>query len=80
MMWRFDTSAARQQMYIKGLHVFSHDSKCGNASADSLFKLIEIDRKNYNEPPRSFGDYTVTIPPIGPLKDFASVTFKSLVG
>ena len=45
-----------------GLYVFKHESKLGNAPAQRLFESIQVQRKDGVESPRSFADYTVTIP------------------
>jgi len=43
------------------LLVFKHDSELGNASAQKLFQLIAVKRKDEAKPPKSFSDYQVTI-------------------
>ena len=44
------------------LIVFKHDSELGNASAHKLFDLVTVNRSgDGSAPPRSFGDYEVTI-------------------
>jgi CRISPR-associated protein Csd2 len=60
-MWDFDRSASRGLMAPRGLYVFSHESKLGNAPAHKLFDRITAKLINPNEPPRKFGDYTVSI-------------------
>ena len=55
-----DRSAARGLMSAQKLIVFRHDSILGNAPANKLFDLVKIE-KNTDNPPRAFGDYTVTI-------------------
>ncbi len=60
-MWDFDRSASRGLMTPRGLYVFTHDRKLGNAPAHELFERI---RPNLNESvasPRKFGDYTVEV-------------------
>lgn len=57
-MWDFDRSASRGLMAPRGLYVFSHESKLGNAPAHKLFELITTELKNPSEPPRKFSDYT----------------------
>lgn len=60
-MFDHDRSAARGEMASQKLIVFKHESELGNAPAQKLFSLVNV-RKNCGErPPRSFGDYTVTI-------------------
>lgn len=59
-MFEHDRSAARGEMTTRGLYVFKHDSELGNASAHSLFDLIQVKKKS-DEPARDFSDYTVTV-------------------
>lgn len=59
-MFDVDRSAARGLMSAQKLIVFRHDSILGNAPANKLFDLVKIE-KNTDNPPRAFGDYTVTI-------------------
>lgn len=80
-MFEHDRSAARGEMTTRGLYVFKHDSELGNAPAHKLFDLIQIKRSNgSNGPPRSFSDYSVTVPDEGPVKGFSGVTFIKKVG
>lgn len=58
-MFEHDRSAARGQMSTRGLYVFQHDAKLGNAHAHSLFERVEV-KKNI-EVPRRFADYTVQV-------------------
>ena len=60
-MFEHDRSAARGEMFTRGLYVFKHDSELGNAHAHSLFDRIKIKRKDDVDVPRSFGDYKVTV-------------------
>lgn len=60
-MWDTDRSAARGQMAIKGLYVFSHDDPLGNARADELFARVRVTRRAGIEAPRSFADYAVEV-------------------
>lgn len=60
-MFDHDHSAARGMMNARKLIVFKHSSALGNASAHTLFNLIDIKLKNKEVPPRSFNDYVVTI-------------------
>lgn len=61
MMWDLDRSASRGLTGCRGLYIFSHDSKLGNAPAHKLFELITVERKPDVDAPRAFADYTVTI-------------------
>jgi len=75
-MFEHDRSAARSEMSTRGLYVFKHDSALGNAPAHKLFDLIQIKRSNTNDgPPRSFSDYSVSLPDEGPVRGFTGVTF-----
>lgn len=60
-MFDHDHSAARGMMNARKLIVFKHSSALGNASAHTLFNLIDVKLKNKEVPPRSFNDYVVTI-------------------
>ncbi|WP_456380573.1 type I-C CRISPR-associated protein Cas7/Csd2 [Thiolapillus sp.] len=60
-MFEHDRSAARGQMATRGLYVFKHDSKLGNAHAHDLFERIRVQRKNGVDVPRSFADYAVDV-------------------
>ncbi len=56
-MWDFDRSASRGMMALRGLYIFSHENKLGNAPAHKLFDRISTKLKNPNQPPRKFSDY-----------------------
>lgn len=60
-MFDHDHSAARGQMNARGLYVFEHDSKLGNAPAHKLFDLINIEVKDDSKPIRAFSDYNVQV-------------------
>ena len=55
-----DHAAARGEMNPRALIVFKHESPLGNARAGQLFDLIQVNKKEGVEFPRSFGDYKVT--------------------
>jgi CRISPR-associated protein Csd2 len=59
-MFEHDRSAARGEMAARGLYVFKHDSKLGNAPAHQLFDRITVDRAN-DGPARQFSDFTVKV-------------------
>jgi len=61
-MFEWSRSAARPDINVRGLFVFSHDNPLGNAPAHKLFDLIRIVRQNDVETPRSFEDYVITVP------------------
>lgn len=60
-MFEHDRSAARGEMTARGLYVFKHDGKLGNAPAHSLFERITVALKDNSKPPRKFDDYQVSI-------------------
>jgi CRISPR-associated protein Csd2 len=63
-MFEHDRSAARGKMAARKLIVFKHESELGNAPAHQLFDLVKVPPSKAN-PPRSFGDYTVSIDETG---------------
>ena len=58
-MFEHDRSAARGEMATRGLYVFKHEGKLGNAPAYSLFDRIKAQKQV--EVPRSFADYSVSV-------------------
>lgn len=61
-MWEVDRSAARGFMACRGLWVFTHESKLGNAPAHRLFERISVRRRTDGpEVARSFADYEVEV-------------------
>lgn len=56
-----DHAAARGEMNPRALIVFRHESPLGNARAGQLFDLIQVNKKEGVEFPRSFKDYDVKI-------------------
>lgn len=60
-MFEHDRSAARGEMSTRGLYVFKHDGKLGNAPAHSLFERISAKMKEGVTVPRDFSDYEVMI-------------------
>lgn len=59
-MFDVDRSAARGLMSAQKLIVFKHDSVLGNAPANKLFDLVQVE-KTCEGAPRKFSDYKVTI-------------------
>jgi CRISPR-associated protein Csd2 len=76
-MWDFDRSASRGMMTARGLYVFSHERKLGNAPAHKLFDLIRPKLKNPDKSPRGFSDYEAVC--IDPESLPEGVTLKALV-
>lgn len=60
-MFEHDRSAARGQMSTRGLYVFKHASKLGNAPAHVLFERITAKLNDGVVVPRAFSDYTVSV-------------------
>jgi CRISPR-associated protein Csd2 len=60
-MFEHDHSAARGDMNVRGLYVFRHESRLGNAPAFSLFDRVKIVAKPEVLAPRGFADYEVSI-------------------
>lgn len=60
-MWDIDRSASRGLMCCRGLYIFTHEDKLGNAPAHVLFNRFEARMKQGTETPRSFLDYTVDL-------------------
>ena len=60
-MFEHDRSAARGEMTARGLYVFKHNSKLGNAAAHQLFERITACLNDKTKPPRGFGDYKISI-------------------
>ncbi|MFH1130232.1 MAG: type I-C CRISPR-associated protein Cas7/Csd2 [Pseudomonadota bacterium] len=60
-MFEHDRSAARGMMTTRGLYIFKHDSKMGNAPTHELFERISVERKDQTKAARSFADYQVRI-------------------
>lgn len=58
-MFEHDRSAARGEMATRGLYVFKHEGKLGNAPAYRLFERIKAEKQT--EVPRGFTDYLVTV-------------------
>jgi len=59
-MFEHDRSAARGEMTTRGLYVFKHESKLGNAQAHNLFERIQVERIS-DGVARAFSDYKVTV-------------------
>lgn len=60
-MFDNDRSAARGMMSVRRLIVFEHDSKLGNAPANRLFDLVEVNKKPGIDSPRSYDDYEIKV-------------------
>jgi len=60
-MWDLDRSASRGMMACRGLYIFSHESKLGNAPAHKLFERVQVGKRDGVDSPRSFSDYEVSV-------------------
>lgn len=60
-MFEHDRSAARGEMACRGLYLFKHESKLGNAPAHTLFERVVPKLKDEARPPRAFDDYDVGV-------------------
>jgi len=60
-LFELDRSAARGEMHVRGLVVFTHENVKGNAPAHKLFELVQVKRRDGVETPRRYEDYEVTI-------------------
>ena len=64
-MFEVDRSAARGLMSPVRCFAFKHEKKTGNARADQLFAMVKAELKpelaTENKPPRSNGDYVITL-------------------
>ena len=64
-MFEHDRSAARGEMATRGLYVFKHESKLGNAPAHALFERIKPKLKEGVAVARGFDNYEVNIEEAG---------------
>lgn len=76
-LFEFDRSAGRGEMVVRGLYVFTHENKLGNAPAHKLFELITIPPAAEGSVPRQFSDYEIRLDRDGVP---AGVTFTPLIG
>lgn len=60
-MWDIDRSASKGLMACRGLYVFTHEDKTGNAPAHKLIDMIDVNKKEEIDVPRDFEDYNVSI-------------------
>lgn len=60
-MFEHDRSAAHGLMATRGLYIFEHDSKMGNAHSGELFDRVSVARKETSKAARSFADYEVKV-------------------
>ena len=77
-LFTFDRSAARGEMCVRGLYVFTHEDERGNAPAHRLFELVKV--KPCGRPPQEFEDYSkgIDAPSSGPLVAYKGVELTEL--
>jgi CRISPR-associated protein Csd2 len=63
MMLDHDRSAARGEMKLCGLYVYTHSDAFGKAPSASLTSRIQLERADAEKPPRRHTDYTRLITP-----------------
>jgi CRISPR-associated protein Csd2 len=56
-------------MAARGLYIFKHENKLGNAQAQKLFESITVEKRPDVESPSAFTDYTVVPPDLGTLPE-----------
>ena len=76
--WDHDHSASRGLMACRGLYVFSHNDRLGNAPAHRLFEMIRVDPLGESKIPRSFDDYRDRIAVPNKEEPVPGVRFTSL--
>jgi CRISPR-associated protein Csd2 len=79
-LFTFDRSAARGEMCVRGLYVFTHENERGNAPAHRLFELVSV--KPCGNSAREFSDYAagITVPEAGAVKGIPGVELKEPTG
>lgn len=60
-MFEHDRSAARGEMNLRGLYVFKHEGKLGNAHAYQLFDRIHVVKRDKDTVARDFKDYIINV-------------------
>lgn len=61
MMWDLDRSSSRGLLACRGLYVYTHDNRLGNAPAHQLFDRVTVRRQEAVIAPRAFSDYCVAV-------------------
>ncbi|MFV9510190.1 type I-C CRISPR-associated protein Cas7/Csd2 [Tepidibacillus sp. LV47] len=83
-LFDYDRSAARGEMNVRGLFIFTHENGKGVAPAHQLFELVKVERRAGVQVPRSFEDYVIQGPVSKretdvPLEGFPNVIVTRLV-
>jgi CRISPR-associated protein Csd2 len=60
-LFDYDRSAARPDMTVRGVYVFTHESDKGNAPAHKLLEMVKVKSNPDVTAPRAFTDYAVTV-------------------
>jgi CRISPR-associated protein Csd2 len=60
-LFDYDRSAARPEMTVRGVYVFTHENEKGNAPAHKLLERVKVDLIDKTKAPRAFSDYTVNL-------------------
>lgn len=60
-MFEHDHSASRGKLSARKLIVFKHDTALGCCQSHILFDKVNVERLSGDLPPRTFGDYRVTV-------------------
>jgi CRISPR-associated protein Csd2 len=77
MMFEWTRSAARPDINVRGLFVFTHDNALGSAPAHRLLETVKIEKKQGVDIPRGFEDYTIVEPE--PTSLPAGITYNRIV-
>lgn len=60
-MFENDHSSSRGEMVIRGVYLFKHESKHGNAPAHRILSRVKVQKKDGIDTVTSFEDYDVTV-------------------
>ncbi len=60
-MFEHDHSASRGKLSARKLVVFKHDTALGCCQSHILFDKVKVERVSGDLPPRTFGDYRITV-------------------
>lgn len=61
-MFELTRSAARPDVNVRSLNVFTHENRLGNAPARSLLDRVQVTLREGLEAPRRYADYTIAVP------------------
>ncbi len=60
-MFEHDHSASRGKLSARKLVVFKHDTALGCCQSHILFDKVKVERVSSDQPPRTIGDYRITV-------------------